>query len=290
MNKTLIIFFVLIYGSILLLIPVQAQNTDTPNTDAPHFEFQAKDGKTITVYYLLPPEVNPKTRVLFVMNGADRNALGNVKRFSEVPDTLNAAVLIPLLTREDYNESQYQQGNISSKKEYSEWTFNIVDSIFIEFRKKQNLQAEKYILFGHSAGGQFSIRTALFSKSPYIGLIVAANPGSHTFLNEELDYPHGIKDMLKYKDTILTNLSNRQVYLLAGSADTNQDDPYLSKKFNEQGLHRFERAINFDQTTRDYAEKNGVKYNWKLIKMDGVGHSSSQTLPHLIKIISSQKK
>jgi hypothetical protein len=64
----------------------------------------------------------------------------------------------------------------------------------------------------------------------------------------------------------------------------------LSKAFNEQGLHRFERAINFAQTTRDYAEKNGVKCGWKLVKMDGVGHSSSQTLPYLIKVISSQEK
>ncbi|MDR0871322.1 MAG: hypothetical protein LBN39_11080 [Planctomycetaceae bacterium] len=279
-------FRILVFFCLLLFVSaVSAQNAD-----APHFDFQAKDGKTITVYYLLPTNVNRKTKVLFVMNGMNRDALGNVKRFSEVPDTLNAVVLIPLLTREDYKESQYQYGNISSKTEYSEWTFNVVDSIFIEFRKKQNLQADTYILFGHSAGGQFSIRTALFSKSPYIDLVVAANPGSHTFLNEELDYPHGIKGMLKYKDTILANLSNRNVYLLAGSADTNQDDPNLSKKFNEQGLNRFERAINFDKATRDYAEKNGVKYNWKLIKMDGVGHSSSQTLPHLIKIISSQEK
>ncbi|MDR3110855.1 MAG: cyanophycinase [Planctomycetaceae bacterium] len=263
---------------------------ETSNTETPHFDFQTSDGKTIPVYYLLPKKVDQKTKILFVMNGADRNALGNVDRFSKVPDTLNIAVLIPLLTREDYNESRYQQGNIGSKTEYSEWTFNLVDSIFVEFRKKQNLQAEKYILFGHSAGGQFSHRTALFSKSPYIGLVVAANSGSYTFLNEEVNYPYGIKDMLKHKDTILKNLSNRKVYLLAGSADTSQDDPYLPKNLNEQGLHRFERAGNFDKTTRDYAEKNGVKYNWKLIKMDGVGHSSSQTLPHLIKVISAQEK
>ena len=56
------------------------------------------------------------------------------------------------------------------------WAFSTIEHLFDEMRVDQ----ASYVLFGHSAGGQFAHRMALFRPDSRASVIVAANPGWYT--------------------------------------------------------------------------------------------------------------
>jgi hypothetical protein len=255
------------------------------------YQHRTPDNKTMTVYYVLPPNINRETRVIFVMHGMNRNGKTYANNFRTLSIGANVAVIVPEFGNDNFNSNEYNLLNIRNKKSnstkpYSEWTFHHVDAIFNDFVRRFGLSCNTYILYGHSAGGQFTARTSMFSRSQYLEYAIAANPGNYTFFDESLNYPNGIKNIIAYKKDLLENLSRRKLYILIGSKDTDQNDPNLSQSFNEQGLHRYERAMNFFENSGKYARQNNVNFNWKLTVMQGVGHNSSRTIPYVLDIIT----
>ena len=286
MKKTILIFF-----SIITFMTMISPHTAFAQT-VESYQHRTPDNKTMTVYYVLLPNINKETRAVFVMHGVNRDGKTYANNFRTLPIVANVAVIVPEFNSDNFSANEYNLLNIrrsNSITPYSEWTFHHIDAIFNDFVRRFGLSCNTYILYGHSAGGQFTARASMFSKSQYLEYAIAANPGNYTFFDESRNYPNGIKNIISYKKDLLSSLSRRKLYILIGNKDTDQNDPNLRRSYNEQGLHRYERAMNFFENSGNYARQNNVNFNWELTVMPGVGHNSSRTIPYVLDIITKQK-
>ncbi|MCL1947078.1 MAG: hypothetical protein FWF51_08030 [Chitinivibrionia bacterium] len=251
------------------------------------FQHTTPDGKIMDVYYVLPPVINSETKIMIGMHGTDRNANDIIYNFRSLSIIANYAVIVPEFSLENFPSAEYQNINLAGNiDDYSKWSFHHIDRIFEEFVQRFELSAEKYILVGHSAGAQFTHRTLMFSQSPYLDYGIAANAGAYTFLNEDWNYPRGIKNLLPLKSDLLNNLANKKLYVLIGSDDNDPNaENFDHGDWDVQGLHRYERAFNFYAAAEDYADQNDVILNWEISEMPDVAHSSRRAMPYMLDII-----
>ena len=49
---------------------------------------------------------------------------------------------------------------------------------------------------------------------------------------------------------------------------------------------RYERAANYYNSAKKYAEVNKIDFNWKFISMPDVCHNSSQVVPFAVEVIN----
>ena len=258
------------------------------------YTFTARDGRTIKLFYSFPVNVTSDTQLLFVMHGVGRNAEGYINTYQYLPETENIIVIVPEFALEQFPSEDYQRIGISANINAPEnWMPKIIDDIFLNFTRRFNLRISKYILFGHSAGAQFTHRSVMFSESNYMDYAIAANAGSYTFVNmQDVNFRWGVKDVLpRHRDLINRNFG-RRLYILIGDKDNdpNAADFTRSATADRQGITRYERALNFYQVSRDYCTQNNLPFNWELIVMGGVAHSSSNSRPYVIDIITGKYK
>lgn len=268
--------------------PVTVINSSVPTVSINSYTYMTNDGRPVEVQYSFPndPDFSSLT-VVIVMPGLTRDTNGSYMRsFSYLSKVENICVITPKFAEKDFPTSEYQSVNIGSKTQYEDWTCNKLDLLFEDFIRRFSLNTDKYILYGHSAGGQFAHRTAIFSMSEHIDYVISASSGSYTFLDDSKNYSSGIKNLTDYKDNILSNLSTRKLYILTGNKDNDPNANNFTP--SEQGNTRYEKALNFCKSTLSYAVENKVYYNWETIIMDGVDHSSSQTIPYVLDIITGK--
>jgi len=165
--------------------------------------------------------------------------------------------------------------------------------------------ADKYILFGHSAGAQFVHRFMLFmpssplqskihsteehkSKSttsekgssisfPRVSLAISANAGFYTMPNQRVAFPYGLKKTVLQQADIDLALSRRMLILL-GDADTDPNHKSLrrTEKAMAQGKHRFERGQNFFKAAQQAHDvKSSSNFNWTMKFVPDVAHDSN---------------
>ncbi|MCL2355062.1 MAG: hypothetical protein FWC68_04245 [Oscillospiraceae bacterium] len=270
-----------------------------------HFD-ENKNYNMNVFYYIGKGSVENK-RIIFVMHGCLRNALNYLKLWVDYADENNLIVICPEFTREKYTISEYDYGGIvEGKEDYSigdiytplaiydgeiieesKWIFKNIDDIYLEFIEKNQLRNDGYILYGHSSGSQFVHRFALFSDSPYLKYAVCANAGIYTMLDEDVNYPHGIRNLKKYKNRINSALS-RKVYVLVGSLDIDTNMLNTTELELPQGKTRVERAKTFYNKLEEYAKNENIEHKWKFKIMEGVKHSSKETIPFVIDILNKE--
>ena len=187
------------------------------------FEFITHDNRPITIYYVLPPQINSETRVVFVMHGSGRSGNGIAHNARTLAILTNAVVISPEFTREYFTPNEYEVLNIWRSgvgiTPPSEWTTNIIDDIFLKSVERFKLNNTTFILTGFSAGGMLAHIALMYSKSPYMDYAIASSPGWWSFFDESRYFPRGIRDMMSYKSDLLDRLSNRKLHVLCGESD-----------------------------------------------------------------------
>ena len=161
------------------------------------YTFTAKDGNTISVFYRLPAVINNNTRILIAMHGNERTTNAQLSTWTPLVESDNIILIAPEFTAEQFNSHKYQgigiRDNISTPEN---WTSKTIDDIFLDFNRQLNLTIDKYILFGHSAGAQFTHRALMFSESNYLDFAIAANAGTYTFPDLYTNYMNGMRIVL----------------------------------------------------------------------------------------------
>ena len=260
-------------------------------TPVNNYTFAARNGKKLKVYYSVPVNVMPGAQVLFVMHGVNRDADKYAEYFRYLAETENIIVITPEFAKNQFSSAQYQRIDIEDNiKKPEKWTTKIIDDIFMDFTGRFNFQNDKYIMYGHSAGSQFTHRALMFSESSYLDYGIAANAGTYTFPDEQVDYHFGIKNLFPiHRDLINRNFA-RRLYVLTGNRDNdpNADNLTRSAEADRQGIHRHERALRFYKACKDYCTSNNIAFNWELIVMDGVAHKQVATRPYVIDIITGK--
>ncbi|SHK49550.1 hypothetical protein [Rhodothermus profundi] len=234
----------------------------------------------LTVWYYLPDNFPPDGRVVIVMHGVKRNAHTYRDQWISHARRFHFLVLAPRFPAQQFSSRGYHQGNMQDAQGRFQperlWTFTVIDSLFQYVRRLLQLTTNRFALYGHSAGGQFVHRYALFRSSTQADLLIAANTGWYTLPRWDITYPYGLKGSPLTRVDEVARAFQRRLIVLLGEKDTDPQDPYLNNapEARAQGPHRLARGLYFYQNARQQADSLGLPFCWGLQTVPEVGHSN----------------
>jgi len=252
------------------------------------YTFEGWDGPALDVAWYVPRRAAPGAPILIVIPGASRDTqrfhaswLSFAHRFRFVVITLGAPrARFP--TEHDYNAGRVREPSGRPRPE-SEWLFSAVDPLFEDFKLRFGFSAERYHLFGHSAGGGFVHRMLLFKPEAKVQRAVAANPSFATLPDFNADYPFGISGAPLPPDGLARWFASPLTILL-GEKDTGPRKQPLSNsaKARAQGPHVLARGKLLFERARAEAKRLGVPFRWQLRVAENVGHDNRAIAPHAL--------
>ena len=259
------------------------------------FVFKSGDNPEITVFFALPPKVSAKTRFLMIMAGRQRDADAYLDSWIDWAEKNDCIIAAPKFDEKNWPEPLgYNFGNIASGKELdntvndrSKWAFTVTEQLFAEMRKKYSLSAKDYILFGHSAGGQFVHRFILFFPRNHVRLAIAANPGFYTLPDLATAFPYGLKNSpVAISRQALIDWTNTNLILMRGTADIQRTESLRqTPEADAQGKTRFERAgFMFAQV-----KALNPASKWQLIDVPGIAHDQVGMAAAAQKMLDTRK-
>ena len=152
--------------------------------------------------------------------------------------------------------------------------------MFDVFKAKLKVKSNQYRIYGHSGGSQFVHRFLLLHGDSRIDKAVMANAGFYTFLDPDIPYPFGIKN-LNISDEQLSAFLWKKNAILLGDQDTDPRHRSLNRtrEAKKQGKHRFERGTNFFFDLVRLGESKQLPFRWRYEVVKGVEHSNQGMTP-----------
>lgn len=171
-------------------------------------------------------------------------------------------------------------------KEKEDWTFSIIDPLFEHVKKMSGKHNDGYILYGFSAGSQFTHRFTWFFPDNKAIKTISSSAGSYTMPDYNVNYIYGLKDT-KVPKKNLRRAFAKDFTVAIGDADTvlSRSDLPKTPEANLQGRDRVERAINFYNVCKNMALKEGIPFNWKLVVVPHIGHANSEMAEPVAKML-----
>jgi pimeloyl-ACP methyl ester carboxylesterase len=238
-----------------------------------------RNGIKMPVYVYLPSSPSSCEHALIAIHGVGRRAKNRRDIFIDYIKDQNILLISPEFSDSALRDNaalnlgnMFTTNTAEIMNQKQDWTFQYIEDLFLLFRQQfHNLS--RYSIFGHSAGGQFAHRFAIFFPSSFLHKTIVANAGWYTFLDSRQQFPYSVAGMLD--DTEIAAALAREVCILAGDNDVNQDRHLrLTHGAMTQGVNRFDRAKNFYRTAAAKAAELDVDFNWKLKILPDVGHSA----------------
>ena len=243
--------------------------------------------RTVTVYTYRPQHAGPDAPILLVMHGVKRNGEEYRDQWIETAERHGVTVAVPEFSVAQYaHPHEYNYGGMvaadGSPRPRSEWVYPVLDEVFLEVKRRAGSARERYILYGHSAGGQLVHRLATFAWSPLIECAVSANAGSYTMPCEEDAMPFGVKGAGLGSDD-MKQLFTRPLLVFLGDRDNDAGHPHLPREPEamRQGPHRFARGHRYLEVAAREAKRLGVPLAWRLAVARGVAHDNHGMAPHV---------
>jgi dienelactone hydrolase len=272
--------------------PARAAERLEPGSDRfIHVDTANGEKREISVYYHRPENYTPDQPVLFVMHGNSRAVVRYWRQWKDLAWKYSALILVPEFDREDFPGSlSYHSGGMydlvnGEEKPRHQWTFAIIGRIFDQARHLTGSTRKTFMIYGHSAGGQFVHRYMTFTGGPRVSRAVAANPGWYTMPRRDIDFPYGIGDS-PARENDLKTLFGKDLVILLGEADTDQSSSLRqTAEAMEQGPHRLARGRYYFDTGKQMAAKLNTPFRWRIATVPGVGHSNGGMAPAAAKIL-----
>ena len=236
--------------------------------------------RPITVYTYRPAGWNQSGPVLFVMPGAGRDAKPSRDTWIPLAEKYSCLVVAPEFSLRYYpTDFWYNLGNTYDETNWvpkENWTYTAIEHLFDKIRERSSTTRSTYLLFGHSAGGQFVHRMATLLPDARYSRAVAANPGVYLLPVYSLDYPYGLRNSPAYESD-LPKLFSRKLIIMSGGNDNDPNGGGLANfpEAEAQGSTRFERAKFYFATAQSEAASRGIPLNWEYHVVPGVGHDEA---------------
>jgi hypothetical protein len=249
--------------------------------------------KPVKVFYIYPEtfDTTDDPRIVFVLHGYYRNAEDRVRGFRPYPHLYDALFLFPEFTFDDWpDDKHYHFGNVLDDNDdmnpRADWSYSTILEIFYQVVASVPNPPDTFDIQGHSAGAHVAHRMAFLMTEAPFGQIVVANPGLYLLPTYDELYPKGISDMdISTADLALA--FSRDLTLTLGTLDNDPNAPLLSHTewAEAQGPHRFARGHFFYNYCKNLAANLSVPFRWKLVEVQGVGHSPNAMAPSAIEAI-----
>jgi poly(3-hydroxybutyrate) depolymerase len=233
--------------------------------------------RPLKVYTYRPRPCDTTCPIMFVMAGVKRDASTYRDHWELLADRYKFMVIAPEFTREQWPKAaSYNMGDVAAQADREKWAFSAIEHLFDEMRDGQ----KDYRIFGHSAGGQFVQRMALFLPENRASAMVAANPGWYTLPEWRKDkagesFPYSLAGS-RAGEAELRQALAKKLIVMVGEKDDDPDDENLNQSSGakKQGETRVERGENFFKAATTAAADLGVKLNWEFIEVPGAAHDA----------------
>ena len=152
----------------------------------------------IDIFYSIPETIDANTKILFLLHGGSRTAEKYINEWLPIANDRNVVLIAPRFSAEFFPEYAYlmmSTKNGKLLKDQSMYLNNSLGLLFDFFRFKLKLSTSTYRLYGHSGGSHFIQRYLLLSQETNIEKAAMANAGFYTFVNDQISYPFGIKNL-----------------------------------------------------------------------------------------------
>ena len=244
----------------------------------------AEKEKTILIRYYRPKTFKKDSKVIFVLPGAGRNAKDYRDAWIEAAEEYGLLLLVPEYPEKHYPEFwsynlagmiydvDIRSETFKVNQNPNEWLFEDFDRIFDVVRTKLPLEAKRYDMFGHSAGGQILHRLAIFKPNSNADRILASNSGWYTIPTDSEPFPYGIENIQGASERL--DFSKKLILFLGEKDDASETRGHLrrSPQVDRQGLHRLARGIFFFDESKQLAKTKNLEFSWKLEIVPKVGH------------------
>jgi pimeloyl-ACP methyl ester carboxylesterase len=241
--------------------------------------------RPITVFYHIPDSAHQSSPIAMVVHGSARDGEYLRNALKPESDRRNAIILMPNFGSAEYSNNYFLLGNlfddgenpsVASQNDSTEWTYAIIEQLFIHFRAEVASKDARYDLVGFSGGGQFAHRFALFAHRPQCDRIVACSSGWYTLPDAASPYPYGLGTTQRASDADVRKALATPLHLAVGSADTDPNSSGLrhTAEADAQGLNRVQRANYAFQRAMDQSTAINAPLAWSLHLESGVAHSA----------------
>jgi len=241
--------------------------------------------RPITVFYHIPDSAHQSSPIAMVVHGSARDGEYLRNALKPESDRRNAIILMPNFGSGEYSNNYFLLGNlfddgenpsVASQNDSTEWTYAIIEQLFIHFRAEVASKDARYDLVGFSGGGQFAHRFALFAHRPQCDRIVACSSGWYTLPDAASPYPYGLGTTQRASDADVRKALATPLHLAVGSADTDPNSSGLrhTAEADAQGLNRVQRANYAFQRAMDQSTALNAPLAWSLHIESGVAHSA----------------
>jgi|WetSurMetagenome_2_1015567.scaffolds.fasta_scaffold00010_161 pimeloyl-ACP methyl ester carboxylesterase len=236
--------------------------------------------RPITVYTYRPAAWSLSDPVLIVIPGAGRD--GQSPRDTWIPyaERYSALLILPEFSLAYYpTDIWFNLGNTYDDTNWvpkANWTYTAIEHLFDSAKEKSGATRATYLLFGHSAGGQFVHRMVTLLPEARYSSAVAANAGVYLLPEFSDPYPFGLKDSPLYQSE-LPKVFARRLIIMSGENDTDPNAGGLATfpQAEAQGSSRFDRARFYFTAAQSEAGRLGVPLNWEYHVVPDVGHDEA---------------
>jgi len=255
------------------------------------FKFDGWAGPALRVFVSRSPGMASDRPVVFVMHGMRRNADDYRAQWHELALEHDFLLVVPEFNDEDFPGSDgYALGKRfdrnGDERPRSQWSYAAIEPLFDDIRKRFSMEADRYAIYGHSAGAQFVHRFLFYVPAARVSRAVVANAGWYLMPDFALDYPYGLRHSGVSREHV-ERVMAMPLTVLLGESDTDTQDPGLRRapEAMRQGTNRFARGHAWFEAARAWSEREGVLFGWRLETVPGVGHSNTLMAPAAARVL-----
>lgn len=245
------------------------------------FTFSGWGGPPLRVHYHRPASAGVRTPIAFILHGASRNADDYRDNWIAESNARGVIIAAPEFDSARFPQSlTYNLGGLAEAGERfrpnPNGAFTVLEPLFDELKARTGSRAPTYALFGHSAGGQFVHRFALFAGRTRASPMVSANSGWYTAANLGTPFPYGLAGTGLTERDLRTAFA-KPLTVLLGTADTDRVDDNFRKtpEAEAQGSTRLERGQRFFAAAQAEALRLRTRFGWRLTYAPGVAHDNA---------------
>jgi hypothetical protein len=245
------------------------------------------NGPALRVFLTRPVGLAPDRPVVFVMHGMNRNAVQYRDQWHDLANQYDFLLVVPeFMDRKFPGSEAYSLGNVfddqGKVRDESEWSYAAIEAIFDDLHLRFGVLAENYSLYGHAEGAEFVQGYIFHVAQTRADRIVVANAGGYMMPDFEVPFPRGLKDSAS-DEARLAGALQLPLTILLGTGDGNAGD--LNLPDTTQAISQGEAFI---EGARVAAEKKGIPFNWKLVRVEGAGENNYLMAPAAIPFLLNQ--
>jgi pimeloyl-ACP methyl ester carboxylesterase len=227
------------------------------------------------------------------MHGVGRDADRYIAEWVAIAKAEGLVIVVPEFTKgafpgtENYNFGAVfdDAGRLQPR---AQWSYAAIDLIFDAVVAREQLAAQRYVLFGHSAGAQFVHRFVLLGAGNKMARAISANSGSYTWPEGSARWPFGVNglpDGLWQPEIALS----APMLLMQGTADNNPNHSSLPRQPEAmaQGPHRLARGKAFFAAAQSAAARANVRFGWSCALVPDVGHDNGGMAPYAVALLKA---